>query len=362
MKKILVAAGGTGGHLFPAVAVVEKLKNEFGAEIDFQFFGRDDKIESKVVPQLGYKLHLTKLNGLTKLISFNTLKLPFQIYNSIRNVKKIINDENIDAVLCAGAYLSYPAGVAARKLNKKLFLMESNVNPGKANMLLADRADIIFTTFDETPKYFNQKYIHKIQNWGNPVRNQILNFIGKDEAIKKLNLDNTKPIILIFGGSLGAKSINDAVINNIDKFASSNLQLIWQTGNSNNIDISLPKNIRLLPFIDDMATAYSAADIVVSRSGATTVAELGVVGKPSILVPLPSAANNEQYYNARYFDNNGAAILIDNTEISNKIYETIIQLINNKQKLNNMSVSAKKLGNPNASEKIAKVIGQIIFA
>ena len=372
MKKILVAAGGTGGHLFPAIAVVEKLKELQGNEIDFQFFGRIDKIEGRIVPALGYKLHSTHLTGLVKTFSLNTFKLPFQILHSVNKLKKIIKQENIDAVLCAGAYLSYPAGLAGSMCKKKLFLMESNVNPGKAINWLSNRADVIFTTFDETKNYFNEATVKKIKLTGNPVRKQILNEfnkinevnkneISKEQTIEKFGLKKGKPIVLIFGGSLGATVLNNAVLNSLEMFAKSNFQVIWQTGEKNNIDISLPENVKLISFIDDMASAYFAADLVVSRSGAATVAELCIVGKPSILVPLPSASNNEQYFNAKYLETHNAAILINNDDISKKMYIAINDLLSDTEKLNQISVSAKKLAKPTANEIIAKEILKYIM-
>ncbi|MPM71724.1 UDP-N-acetylglucosamine--N-acetylmuramyl-(pentapeptide) pyrophosphoryl-undecaprenol N-acetylglucosamine transferase [bioreactor metagenome] len=356
MKKILVAAGGTGGHLFPAVAVIEKLKEFYGNEIDFHFFGRSDKIEARVVPQMGYKLHTTKLTGLVKIASLNTVKLPFQILASVIKLRKIIKEENIDAVLCAGAYLSYPAGLAASICKKKLFLMESNVNPGKAINLLANRADIIFTTFDDTKKYFHAKNLYKIKNYGNPVRKQILNSVDKNIAFEKFNLDENKPVVLIFGGSLGANAINKTVLNSLEQLATMQFQVIWQTGTANKIDVKLPPNVRIVDFIDDMASAYSVADLVVSRSGATTVAELTVLGKPAILIPLPSASNNEQFFNAKFLEKNDAAIIINNSDIPEHLLNTIKKIINDSALLQKMSESSNKLGHPDASSLIAQEI------
>jgi UDP-N-acetylglucosamine--N-acetylmuramyl-(pentapeptide) pyrophosphoryl-undecaprenol N-acetylglucosamine transferase len=356
MKKILVAAGGTGGHLFPAIAVVEKLKELYGNEIDFLFFGRNDKIEGKIIPQLGYKLHTTNLTGLVKLASLNTVKIPFQILSAVLKLNKIIKAENVDAVLCAGAYLSYPAGLSAYFCKKKLFLMESNVNPGKAINWLSNKADIIFTNFDETKNYFSENIARKIKNLGNPVRKQILNQADKNTALELWKLDKEKPVVLIFGGSLGATAINNALLFSLEKFANSTFQIIWQTGNTNKIDVKLPSNIRLVNFIDDMSSAYSAADLVVSRSGATTVTELSIVGKPSILVPLPSASNNEQFFNAKFLEKNGAAIVINNSDISEQMFDETNKLINDFHLLQKMSNAAKALGKPNASELIAKEI------
>lgn len=360
MKKILVAAGGTGGHFFPALSVVDKLTESLKGEIEFQFFGRKDKIEGRILPELGYKLNETNLRGISSAISFDTLKLPFKMLSAVQQVKRIIKRDDIDAVLCAGAYLSIPPGIAAKLLGKKLFLMEANINLGKANKFLADRADIIFTSFDETKKYFNEKDGKKLRCFGNPVRSSMLVKKDRVEAIKSIGLSAEKKTILIFGGSLGAQAINEAIINNIDEFAKAEYQIIWQSGNVHKFNINLPENVKLLEFIDDMAGAYAAADLVVSRSGATTTAELSVLGKPSILVPLPSASNNEQLLNAKEMEKKGAAIVVENSEIGEKLLPLIRQLITNENKLSEMSKAALSLAKPMASQDIANEIIRVM--
>jgi len=362
MKKILVAAGGTGGHLFPAIAVIEELKSRHKNNIDFEFFGRNDKIEGRVVPEMGYKLHSVNLTGISgNKISLSTLTSIFNIIISVRKSIKIIKNSQIDAVLCAGAYLSISPGIAAKLCNKKLFLMESNVNLGKANRFLADRADMIFTSFEETQNIISHLDSKKIKFTGNPVRQSILAPQNRLEAIKKLNLKEDKPTVLIFGGSLGAKSINEAVLKHINNFVNTHYQVLWQCGDVHKFDISLPENIKLVNFIDDMAAAYAAADLVVSRSGATTVAELCVTGKPSILVPLPSASNNEQMLNAKILEKAGASVLINNSDINNKLFEVVDALILNSDKLDEMRKSALKLANPDASKFISDEIEKVLF-
>ncbi|MDR0926188.1 MAG: undecaprenyldiphospho-muramoylpentapeptide beta-N-acetylglucosaminyltransferase [Ignavibacteria bacterium] len=357
MKKILIAAGGTGGHLFPAIAVTEKLKEKFGSEIDFIFFGRDDKLEGRIVPELGYRLVTTKVTGLTRdLLTLNSLLLPFRIFSSIVKLCYIIRKERIDAVLCAGAYLSYPAGVAASLCHRKLYLMESNINPGKTITMLANRADTLFATFDATARYFNDVVKKKIKTCGNPVRQQILADVDKHKALEKFGLDKNKPVVLIFGGSLGAKPINDAIINALDKFANCPYQVIWQTGSANLYNIDLPDNVKLVTFIDDMASAYAAADLVVSRSGATTVSELTIVGKASVLVPLPSASNNEQMFNAKYLESSNSALVVNNEDIVKKLFPIVNELMSSPQRLLDMATSAKAMGKPDAGDKIADII------
>ena len=359
--KILVAAGGTGGHLFPMLAVVEKIKELATEQVDFIFFGRADKIEGKIVPSLGYKLHTTKLTGLVNSVSLQTLKIPFQLTKSILELIKLIRTEKIDAVLCAGAYLSVPAGIAGKLCGKKIFLMESNVNPGKAIRMLSSFATRIYTSFESTANYFDDAIKKKIKSFGNPVRKNIIQNTNVDSAFEKFKLKKDKPTVLIFGGSLGAKTINDAVIKWLDNFSNADYQILWQTGNNFKTNIKLPSNITQAEFIEDMARAYLIADLVVARSGATTVAELCIVGKPAVLVPLPSASNNEQYLNAKYLADNNAGIIIKNENIADNLYSVINDLMQNKQQLLDISAKLKPLAKPDASIKIATDIKEIIW-
>jgi len=358
--KILIAAGGTGGHLFPMLAVIEQLKELSKEKITFNFFGRSDKIEGRILPSLGYKLHKTKLTGFVSPISLQTLKIPFHLFKSILQLKKLIKYENIDAVLCAGAYISVPAGIACRMCGKKLYLMESNVNPGKAISILASSATQIYTSFDATENYFNTAMKIKLKNFGNPVRKDIIKHCDTNLAFTKFGLEKGRRVVFIFGGSLGAITINNAVIRWLDNFSSADYQILWQTGSSsmNNFDynIALPSNIKRVEFIEDMASAYSISDLIVSRSGATTIAELCIVGKPAVLVPLPSSSNNEQYLNAKYLEEHNAGLIINNADISDNLYSIVDALMRDKQHLQLMSKSIKLLARPDASKKIASDI------
>ncbi len=353
---LLVAAGGTGGHLFPAMAVVEELEKILGDRLKVYFTGTSHRIEGTVVPQKGYELYPMNITGLTKIISINTLMLPFKILTAIRQTRKLIRDKNISAVLCTGAYISYAPGMAAFKEKIPLFLMESNVNAGKAINSLTPKANLIFTSFAESKDYFKKNYTNKLVYTGNPVRNSILNMADSNTAKEFFKLDPKKPVVLIFGGSLGANTINNAIESNLQNYSELPYSFIWQTGNNYKIPKNLPKNIKAMKFIDDMASAYSAADLVVSRSGATTVAELCVCGKPSILIPLPSASNNEQKHNGMIMQNNKCAIMLDNEILKEKLFVTIIELMSDEHKLAEMGNNAKKMGKPNAGQNVANEI------
>ncbi len=351
---ILFAAGGTGGHLFPAIAVAEELDKQSNGNCQFHFVGTENKIEARVVPQLGYNLHTIKLAGLTK--SLKTLLVPYQVLSSILKCKKIIKENSISAVVCAGAYLSYPPGLAASMLGVPLFLMESNVNPGKAIKMLSSKATRIITTFEESKKFFPQKIAEKIITLGNPIRGDILSQKDKIESRRRLDLPIDSKNIFVFGGSLGARSINNAIANHLDEIAEKNYYIVWQTGKNFQAPSKLPGNVRMMTFVDDMASYYSAADLVIARSGATTVAEICIVGVPSILVPLPSASNNEQMHNANILQNNNATITVNDSSISVNIINLIDEIINDDEKLSKMGLNAKQLAKPNAASDVAKLI------
>ncbi len=360
IMKFLIAAGGTGGHLFPAIAVAEQISEKLDNKAEFHFVGNADKIEGRIVPQMGYKFHEINISGLKKKISFDTVMLPFKIISSINTCREIILKEGIDAVICAGAYLSYPAGIAASMTKIPLVLMESNVNPGKAIKMLSKRADFICTAFDESKSFFDASLHSKMYPLGNPVRKAILNKPDKQKARSVWNIENDNPLVLIFGGSLGARSINLAMEKELSKLAELNINFIWQTGKNYTPPTNVPKNIIVTTFIDDMANAYAASDFVIARSGATTVAELCVMAKPSALVPLPSASNNEQYHNAKVLEQKNASILIDNSQVSDKLFDVINSIVNDQAKLTAMSNSAANLAKPMAASDCADKIIKLL--
>lgn len=357
---ILVAAGGTGGHLFPALAVVEQLEKITSYRMKASFVGNPQKMEARIVPDLGFKFYKIPVTGFSGLFSVNTVMLPIKIFRSILTCRSLINKLKIDAVLCAGAYISYPAGIAAHQERVPLILMESNVNPGKTIRFLSSKCDMMITAFDETANFFPSDIRKKIVSLGNPVREQILTLPAPRIAKKQFGLDPDKKTILIFGGSLGAKSINMAAEIAINYFAESEFQFIWQVGENYPLTGTIPENVRVMKFIDNMANAYAASDLVICRSGATTVAELTVVGKPSILIPLPTASNNEQEHNARVLEEKGAAFMVENSAISDCIIELISKLMNDASALDLMSSAVKTLAKPDAAFNSAIKILELI--
>lgn len=354
-KNILIAAGGTGGHLFPALAVGKQLESQFNCKLFF--IGTPNRIESKLIPEMGYSFTPTPIRAFPGA-NFKAIKWVLDFFKSKQIAKELIKKNKIDAIICAGAYLCVPPALAAHSQNIPIFLMESNVNLGKANKMLLSKANKIFTSWDETAKYIQNK--DKILLTGNPVRSEILNLPSKSESLKLWGLED-KFTILIMGGSLGAKSINKAVAENLSYFSNLDANIIWQTGNEKNLESidlpsELPKNIRKVEFISNMASVYSISDLIVSRSGATAVTEISVCGKPSILIPMGGAANNEQYLNAKFLYDRNATILLNDGELSQKLISNLNELLNNETKRNELSKSIVNLAKANATETIANYI------
>ncbi len=352
---ILLAAGGTGGHLFPAIAVAEQLQRLTDNNINLEFIGTKDRIESKIIPEMGYVYHTIPITGYTG-ISLQSVALPWRIFSSVLKSRALMKVREIDALICAGAYISFPPGVAAHQLGVPYYIMESNVNLGKTNEKLAPNADLIFTSFKESESYINDDLKNKIRNYGNPIRNFLLNLPDKNEAIESFELEVNKRTVLIIGGSLGARSINIAVEKSLHELAKLDFQFIWQTGKNFVAPANLPQNIKQTQFIKDMASAYAAADLVVSRSGATAVAEICVAGKPSILVPMPSASNNEQYFNAKAMEDAKAAVLVLDNKIGEEFLTVMTDLAKDNAKLNQLSQAVRILAKPDAAERVAKEI------
>ncbi|MCX7908625.1 MAG: undecaprenyldiphospho-muramoylpentapeptide beta-N-acetylglucosaminyltransferase [Ignavibacteria bacterium] len=355
--KILVSAGGTGGHLFPAIAVIEEIENILKNKYQLEIFaiGKQNKIEAKKSYEKGWHFIPIPMEG------FSGFGLKFfdffvKTIKSVNIVRNLIRKENIDFGIGTGAYITYPAGIALYSEKKPFFLLESNLVPGRANRLLARKSSIFFATFENTIKYLPPNIETKFKVYGTPIRKDLLSQIPKEQARKKLGLDPEKNTILIFGGSLGAKSINDVVFSNYKKLLASGFQIIWQVGKNFDVDIVNQKGLIIFEFIDDMATAYAAADLVVSRSGASTIAEISALGKPAILIPYPFATGKHQELNAMELHTNEAAILVHDNEAKEKLIPKIFELFENQEMLTKLAMNIKKFYKPNSCERIAKEI------
>lgn len=350
--RFLFAGGGTGGHLFPAVAVAEKIRAKL-PEADILFVGTKSKIEGRIVPKLGYKFKSIWIKGFSRTFNLENILFPLKLVVSLMQSMVINMSFKPKVAIGSGGYVSGPAIWGASVMGAKVILLEQNSFPGVTTRLLERYADEIHISYDDSVKYLKSK--GKLKITGNPVRESLIK-IDKGDAIKSFNLNPETKTLLVLGGSLGAASINEAVAESLSKLKANNLQIIWQTGSNyyerykNLVD----KNIIISPFIEQMNLAYSAADIVVARAGATTIAEVLVLGIPSILIPSPNVAENHQYYNAKSLAEVNAAVLIEDKDAEHLLADTIISTIFDSEKLETLKSNSKKLGKPDAASLIAE--------
>ena len=354
--KIIIAGGGTGGHIFPALAIANALKKKIPA-IEILFVGAKGKMEMEKIPDAGYKIVGLDIAGYNRSSLIKNITLPLKLAKSFFQVRKILKAFKPDAVVGVGGYSSFPVLRSAQSMKIPTFIHESNSLPGKSNIMLGKRATEIFVPGEGMQKYFPAE---KIKITGNPIRKVFLEKIDKNEALKFFGLSPDMKTVFVMGGSLGAKSINETVEKNIDLFKKSKLQLIWQTGKNFAAQAAKAEeersNIWSNAFIDKMENAYAAADVVVSRSGAMTVAELCVVAKPAIFVPYPFAAENHQTVNAFVLVKKKAALMVPDAEVKSELFVCLLQLMNDDELMEKLKDNISKLGNENADEVIAEEI------
>ncbi|UEG50294.1 undecaprenyldiphospho-muramoylpentapeptide beta-N-acetylglucosaminyltransferase [Ferruginibacter lapsinanis] len=360
-KRIIIAGGGTGGHIFPAVAIANAIKKQ-QPQTEILFVGAKGKMEMEKVPQAGYRIEGLDIAGFNRSSLMKNIGLPFKLIKSFLQVKKIFKSFKPDAVIGVGGYSSFPVLRFAQSKGIKTFIHESNSFAGKSNILLGKKATIIFVASDGMERFFP---VDKIQLVGNPVRETISRSnVSREEGIRFFGLNPDKKTILSIGGSLGAKSINEALDKHLDEFEKNDLQLIWQTGKPyakrGKARGNGKTNIWVNDFITQMEYAFAAADVVISRSGAMAVTELCVMQKPVLFVPYPFAAEDHQTVNAENLFNKSAALMIKDNEASDRLVPAIINLSKDEKKQQELKSNIGKLAVTNADEIIAKEILKVI--
>jgi UDP-N-acetylglucosamine--N-acetylmuramyl-(pentapeptide) pyrophosphoryl-undecaprenol N-acetylglucosamine transferase len=360
-RRIIIAGGGTGGHIFPAVAIAHALR-KLQPGIDILFVGAKGKMEMEKVPQAGYAIKGLDIAGFNRSSLIKNIGLPFKLIKSFWQVRSIIKTFQPDAVIGVGGYSSFPVLRYAQTQGIATFIHEANSFAGKSNILLGKNASKIFVATDGMEKFFPAE---KIMITGNPVRQNIVNnIISRSEGIQFFGLEPAKKTVFVTGGSLGAKGINEAIDTGISAFAQNNVQLIWQTGKPYAEKASAiaaeNRNIWANSFITQMEYAYAAADIVVSRAGAMSVAELCVAKKPVVFVPFPFAAEDHQTANAQNLVNKQAGLMIKDSEAKEKLVPMVIALAGDEQQQNTLKENIAKLAITNADEVVAKEILKII--
>ena len=353
--RIIIAGGGTGGHLFPAIAIGEEIKERF-PKAEIHFIGSDFGLEAKVFPVKDLLHTLLPIRGFQRGLSMTSILkniiLPFRILRSLLKVRILFKEFKPTLVIGTGGYASaLPLFMATmQKKSIPIVLQEQNSFPGLTTRLFSKKANLICAAFKTDNLNFNDKLVIT----GNPIRSNIISG-NKTLALKTYDMDIQKNTLFIFGGSQGSNVLNKSLEIIIKKFEAQSIQILWQTGDNDYNKYKKYDNdvIKIVPFINDMASAYALSDLVVCRSGALTLSELTTCGKPSILIPFASAAGNHQLKNAQTLYQAGASILIEEKDLnSNKLFKNINYLINNKNTLEKMSAAAKALGKPNATKKI----------
>ena len=353
--KFIISGGGTGGHIYPAIAIANELKTRF-QDAEFLFVGAKDRMEMTKVPQAGYKIEGLWISGLQRKLSLKNLTFPLKLIHSLIKSRQIIKKFNPDVVIGTGGYASAPLLKAASNKNIPCVIQEQNSVAGITNKWLAKNVAKICVAYEGMEKYFPKS---KIRLTGNPVRQDLIQInISKEVARKKLELSHEKMTLLVLGGSLGAKAINALIASHLEFFEKQQLQLLWQCGSFyyETYKKHHSKTVKVVPYIDEMNTAYAASDVIISRAGALSVSELCLVGKPVIFIPSPNVAEDHQTHNAKAIAEKNAAVLIKENELNTVFKDKFLSLIASKEKREELSVNIKKMAKPNATKEIVNEI------
>ncbi len=361
MKKprFIISGGGTGGHIYPAVAIANELKSRF-PEAVFLFVGAKDKMEMQKVPQAGYAIKGLWISGIQRKLTLDNAMFPFKLLSSMWNSFRIIKSFKPDVVIGTGGFASGAVLKVASMLGIPTVIQEQNSYPGITNKLLAKKANKICVAYENLERFFPKD---KMILTGNPVRQDLINEASKSEAIAYFKLDANKKTLLVLGGSLGARRINQLIEKELDFLLSQNIQIIWQCGKLYLNDYSKyneKDNVQVVAFIDRMDLVYAAADVLISRSGASSVSELCIVGKPTIFIPSPNVAEDHQTKNAKAISDKKGAILIRESELETQFETVFSDLISNESKQAELSQNIKKLALPNATKQIADEIMKLV--
>lgn len=365
--RILLTGGGTGGHVFPAIAIADALRRR-RPDAEFLFVGANDRMEMERVPQAGYAIEGLNVAGFQRGLSLRSvgrnLSFPFKLVGSSWKAKRIVQRFRPQVVIGTGGYASGPVMRAAQQLGIPTVIQEQNSYPGVTNRLLAKKAALVCVAYDGMEKWFPAE---KTVFTGNPVRQDILDISGKHDAgLAYFNLQKKKKTILVTGGSLGARTLNEAM-READQLLASfpDVQVLWQTGRYyieqyRDCDTARLPNVHILPFLDRVALAYAAADAIIARAGALTISELCLVGKPTVLVPSPNVAEDHQTKNALALVEKGAARLVRDAEAVEKMLPEALRILDNEAVAFALSESIRPLGRPKAAETIAQQIMTLI--
>ena len=364
MKKeyrIIISGGGTGGHIFPALSIADAIKAKM-PEAKILFVGADNRMEMQRVPDAGYDIVGLPIAGFDRKNLLKNFKVLWKIFKSQRMAKKIIKEFAPQAAVGVGGYASGPTLKMAAKMNIPTLIQEQNSYAGVTNKILSKRAKLICVAYDGMERFFPHE---KIKKTGNPVRKNLLEMrANRKEAMKAMQIDENKKCVLIVGGSLGARSINEGVMANIELIRNNaDIQFIWQTGKlyfeamkKRVSEIGKPENLTITDFVSNMANALSAANLVVSRAGAGSISEFALLGKAVILVPSPNVSEDHQTKNAMALVEKDAAIYVADAKVKEELIQKAIETVNDDTKISQLEKNIEKMGKPNAAEDIANEV------
>jgi UDP-N-acetylglucosamine--N-acetylmuramyl-(pentapeptide) pyrophosphoryl-undecaprenol N-acetylglucosamine transferase len=356
--KFILSGGGTGGHIYPAVAIANELKLRF-PNSEILFVGAKDKMEMQKVPQSGYQIEGLWIAGLQRKITLQNAMFPFKLIDSLWKSRKIIKQFKPDVVIGTGGFASGPLLQMANSLNIPTVIQEQNSYPGITNKLLSKKANAICVAYENLERFFPAE---KIIFTGNPVRQDVLD-IEKQEGLSYFKLNANKKTLLVLGGSLGARRVNQLIEKELDFLLATGVQIYWQCGKlyfEEYKKYNDKENVHVVSFIDKMDLIYAAADFVISRAGASSVSELCLVGKPVVFIPSPNVAEDHQTKNAKAIVDKNGAILLKESELDSIFETTFSELVSNENKQKELSQNIKKLAKPNATKDIVEQIIKLI--
>lgn len=358
-KKIIISGGGTGGHIFPAISIANALKT-IDPSVDILFVGADGRMEMEKVPAAGYKIVGLPVEGLKRNISLANIRVLFKLIKSLSKACRVIKDFKPDVVVGVGGYASGPVLRKAGAMGIPTLIQEQNSYAGVTNKLLAKKASKICVAYEGMEKYFDRS---RIILTGNPVRKDISGIkVDRKEALDYFDFSEKKPVVLILGGSLGSATINNSILDGLEKFVARGCQLIWQSGKyyfdemKDKSAALINEDIRLMGFIEKMEYAYSAADIIISRAGAGTISELCLCARPVILVPSPNVAEDHQTKNARALSDKNAAVFVSDKEAGQVLVDTVLELLDEEEKRKILSKNIAELAIADSDDRIAREV------
>lgn len=360
--KIILSGGGTGGHIYPAISIANEIKQRY-PNTEFLFVGALDKMEMEKVPQAGYKIEGLWISGLQRKLTLKNLSFPFKLMSSLLKSRRIIKQFKPDLAIGTGGFASGPLLHVAESKGIPSVIQEQNSYPGITNKLLSKKASVICVAYDNLERFFPK---NKIIKTGNPVRQDIINIDGKSiQAKDSFNLKHNKLTLLVLGGSLGASRVNQLIEQQLECFAEHNIQVIWQCGKLyyNTYKVyNENQDVQVHAFLNKMDMAYAAADIIISRAGASSVSELCLVGKPTIFIPSPNVAEDHQTKNAQAIEDKEGAIMIKEKDLDAAFNTKFLALINSKEQQDTLSQNIKKLALPNATKDIVDQVEKLLKA